>query len=85
MAKLQTKVKMNISFTPRMKRRIQDVASDKGITMNDLITHAVQDFLDRADGTYQNADLVADRLSQVLNSQMSIITQLNNLSKKIDN
>ena len=86
MPKLATpKQKLNISITSRMKRRIQDIAKDKGISMNDLGVHALQDFIDRSDGTYQNADLVADRLNQVLNSQMAVINQLNQLSRKLDN
>lgn len=85
MPKLVTpKQKLNISITSRMKRRIQDIAKDKGISMNDLVVHALQDFIDRSDGTYQNADLVADRLNQVLNSQMAVINQLNQLSRKLD-
>ena len=85
MPKLATpKQKLNISITSRMKRRIQDIAKDKGISMNDLVVHALQDFIDRSDGTYQNADLVADRLNQVLNSQMAVINQLNQLSRKLD-
>ena len=69
----------------RLKRRVQTLASDKGITMNDLILHAIEDYLNKSDGTYQNADLVADRLSQVLNSQMAIIQQINRLTMKLDN
>ena len=85
MPKLATpKQKLNISITSRMKRRIQDIAKDKGISMNDLVVHALQDFIDRSDGTYQNADLVADRLNQVLNSQMAVINQLNQHSRKLD-
>lgn len=69
----------------RLKRRVQLLASDKGITMNDLILHAIEDYLNKSDGTYQNADFVVDRLSQVLNSQMAIIQQLNRLTMKLDN
>lgn len=79
------KQKLNISMPSRLKRRVQTLASDKGITMNDLILHAIEDYLNKSDGTYQNADLVADRLSQVLNSQMAIIQQINRLTMKLDN
>ena len=79
------KQKLNISISSRLKRRVQTLASDKGITMNDLITHAIEDYLNKSDGTYQNVDFVADRLSQVLNSQMAIIQQLNRLTMKLDN
>ena len=78
------KQKLNISMPSRLKRRVQLLATDKGITMNDLILHAIEDYL-KSDGTYQNADFVADRLSQVLNSQMAIIQQLNRLTMKLDN
>lgn len=53
--------------------------------MNDLILHALRDYLDKSDGTYQNADLVADRLAQVLNSQMAVVNQLNQLTRTISN
>lgn len=79
------KQKLNISMPSRLKRRVQLLASDKGITMNDLILHAIEDYLNKSDGTYQNADFVADRLSQVLNSQMAIIQQLNRLTMKLEN
>ena len=77
------KQKLNISMPSRLKRRVQLLATDKGITMNDLILHAIEDYLNKSDGTY--ADFVADRLSQVLNSQMAIIQQLNRLTMKLDN
>lgn len=79
------KQKLNISMPSRLKRRVQLLATDKGITMNDLILHAIEDYLNKSDGTYQNADFVSDRLSQVLNSQMAIIQQLNRLTMKLDN
>lgn len=77
------KQKMNITLPSRLKRRLQDTAKDKGLTMNDLLIHALEDYLNKSDGTYQNADLVADRLAQVLNSQMAVITHLNTLTQTI--
>ena len=79
------KQKLNISISSRLKRRVQTLASDKGITMNDLITHAIEDYLNKSDGTYQNADFVADRLSQVLNSQLAFLQQRNRLTMILDN
>lgn len=76
-----TKQKMTLSLPPRLKRRLHDVAQDKGLTMNDVVIHALEDFLDKSDGTYQNADLVADRLAQVLNSQMAVISRINHLTQ----
>lgn len=77
------KDKLTITLPSRLKRRITDVATDKGISRNDLIIHALNDYLSRADGDYKNADLLSDRMTQVLNSQMSIIHQLNQLNAKL--
>ena len=63
---------------------MQDLAKDKGLTMNDLLIHAIEEYLNKSDGTYQNADLVVDRLTQVLNSQMAVINQLNQLTMKLN-
>ena len=63
---------------------MQDLSKDKGLTMNDLLIHAIEEYLNKSDGTYQNADLVVDRLTQVLNSQMAVINQLNQLTMKLD-
>lgn len=84
MAKLPTtKQKMTITLPSRLKRRLKDTAEDKGLTMNDLLIHALEDYLNKSDGTYQNADLVADRLAQILNSQMAVITHINTLTQTI--
>ena len=79
-----TKQKINLSLPSRLKRRVQDLAKDKGLTMNDLLIHAIEEYLNKSDGTYQNADLVVDRLTQVLNSQMAVINQLNQLTMKLN-
>ena len=84
MARTQTpKEKLNITLPSRLKRRLSDIAQDKGLSMNDIAIHALKDYLDRADGTYQNADLVVDRLTQVLNSQITVIQQLQYLNKSV--
>lgn len=77
------RVKYQLSIPTRLKRRVQLIAQDKGISMNDLILHALQDYIDRTDGTYQNADLVADRLTQVLQSQMAVVAQMNRLTQTV--
>lgn len=78
-----SRVKYQLSIPTRLKRRVQLIAQDKGISMNDLILHALQDYIDRTDGTYQNADLVADRLTQVLQSQMAVVAQMNRLTQTV--
>ena len=85
MAKITSpKQKLNISIPSRLKRRLQTLSADKGLSMNDIVLHAIEDYLNKSDGTYQNADLVADRLAQVLNSQMAIINQLNHVTMKLN-
>ena len=41
--------------------------------------------VDRMDADHSAPDLVLERMSQVLNSQMVIVTAVNTLSGKIDN
>lgn len=80
---VQTKERIVCTAPVRLKRRLKEVAEDKDITVNELMITAITDYLDRLDGRESAPDLVLDRMNQLLNSQMMVITQLNELTFKI--
>lgn len=75
--------RVSVTMPVRLKRRLKMVADDKDITMNDLILTAINDYLDRLDAHYQAPDLVADRLSQILMTQMAMNQRLEQMELKI--
>ena len=85
MVQKETKDRLNVYLPLRLKRRLKELAHDKEMTMNDLVVTAISDMVDRMDADQSAHDLVLERMSQVLNSQMVIVTAVNTLSGKIDN
>lgn len=81
---METKDRLNIYIPVRMKRRLKQVAEDKDMKMNDLVVTAIADMLDRMDMVNSSPDIVLDRLSQVLNSQMAMTTNITTLIDKVD-
>lgn len=81
---METKERLNIYIPVRLKRRLKEIADDKDMKMNDLVSTAIADMIDRMDADYSAPDLVLDRLGQVLNSQMALVTLINHLSTKLD-
>lgn len=65
--------RISISVDPRIKRRLKDLSADKKRTMNDLIEEAIKDYLDRLDANHSAPDIVLERMSQLLMSQMNLI------------
>ena len=43
------KERLNIQIPTRIKRRLKEVATDKELSMNDVINQAIKDYLDRVD------------------------------------
>lgn len=81
---MDTKERLNIYLPTRLKRRLKEIAEDKDMKMNDLVVTAIQDMVNRMDADYSAPDLVLDRLGQVLNSEISIISAINSLNAKVD-
>lgn len=82
---MATEIKDRITVTvpKRLKRRLKTVADDKGLKLNDIAIAAFNDYLDRLDAQYSSPDLVADRLAQVLVSQMAMAQELEAISMKV--
>lgn len=83
MAKVTVKEQLKLNLPARVKRQLKDIAEDKGISMNDIALHAINDHIAKQNATYQNPDLVADRLAQVLNAIMAQTQAINELTEEI--
>lgn len=84
MVKVQTKETLKVTMPARIKRQLKDIAEDKGVTMNDIALHAIQDHIAKQNATYQEPDLVVDRLNQVLNALMAQTQVINQLIHEVD-
>ena len=83
MAKVTIKEQLKLNLPARVKRQLKDIAEDKGVSMNDIVLHAINDHIAKQNATYQNPDLVADRLAQVLNAIMAQTQAINELTEEI--
>lgn len=83
MAKVTVKEQLKLNLPARIKRQLKDIAEDKGVSMNDIALHAINDHIAKQNATYQNPDLVADRLAQVLNAIMAQTQAINELTEEI--
>ena len=79
---VEIKERLNITLTSRMKRQVRDIAEDKGLSMNQLINDALKNYIDRVNFNHSAPDYVADRLNQVLVSQMNLSQQVQTLIDK---
>lgn len=75
---------LQIRLTDRTKRRLLSVATDKSMSMNDVVNLAVKNYLDDYDMSYSQPNEVIDRMNAILQSQMNIVSLINRLSDKID-
>lgn len=80
---MQPKDRLNIYLPIRLKRRLKEIASDKDMTMNDLVVTAISDMIDRMDANYSAPDMVLDRMTELFNSQISVIDKLDDLNDSI--
>lgn len=83
MAKVTVKEQLKLNLPARVKRQLKDIAEDKGVSMNDIALHAINDHIAKQNATYQNPDLVSDRLAQVLNAIMAQTQAINELTEEI--
>ena len=83
MTKVTIKEQLKLNLPARVKRQLKDIAEDKGVSMNDIALHAINDHIAKQNATYQNPDLVADRLAQVLNAIMAQTKAINELTEEI--
>ena len=83
MTKVTIKEQLKLNLPARVKRQLKDIAEDKGVSMNDIALHAINDHIAKQNATYQNPDLVADRLAQVLNAIMAQTQAINELTEEL--
>lgn len=80
---VEIKDRVSVTITKRLKRRLKTVAEDKDVSVNDIINTAINDYLDRLDANYSAPDLVVDRLSQILMTQMAMNQRLEQVDEKL--
>lgn len=81
MVKIKEQLKLNLPA--RLKRQLKDISEDKKLSMNDIVIHAINDHIAKQNATYQNPDLVQDRLGQVLNVLMAQTSAINDMQDTI--
>lgn len=73
----ESKTHMSLYMPTSIKRRLQLLATDKKMTMNDLIVRAVADMLDHYDNHVNAPDIVLERLSDLTNAQIATAQLVN--------
>lgn len=80
---IEIKDRITANIPKRLKRRLKTVADDKNLSVNDILVEAINDYLDRLDGEYHSTDIMTDRLSQILRTQMVMNQELQNIYTKV--
>lgn len=81
----EIKDRLNTTVPRRVKRRIKDIAEDKGITVNDIVVSALKDYIDRVDMAHSAPDIVLDRMSQILVTQINQAKMLQDIQNTLQN
>lgn len=80
---MEIKERLSISIPKRINRRLTDLAEDKGVSKNTLITSAIDDYLSQLNHTDAATDYLNGRLNQVTMSQMNILTALTDIKHQL--
>lgn len=80
---MEIKERLSISIPKRINRRLNDLAEDKGVSKNTLITSAIEDYLSQLNHTDTATDYLNGRLNQVTMSQMNILTALTDIKRQL--
>lgn len=80
---MEIKERLSISIPKRVNRRLNDLAEDKGVSKNTLITSAIEDYLSQLNHTNVAIDYLNGRLNQVTMSQMNILTALTDIKRQL--
>lgn len=80
---MEIKERLSISIPKRVNRRLNDLAEDKGVSKNTLITSAIEDYLSQLNHTDAAPDYLNGRLNQVTMSQMNILTALTDIKRQL--
>lgn len=80
---MEIKERLSISIPKRVNRRLNDLAEDKGVSKNTLITSAIEDYLSQLNHTDGATDYLNGRLNQVTMSQMNILTALTDIKRQL--
>lgn len=81
---MDARIRFNVYIPTRLKRRIKAIADDKDMKMNDVVVAAIKDAVERIDEEHSTPDLVADRISEVLTSQIHLVSTVNKQTQRIN-
>lgn len=82
---MNARERFNVYLPTRLKRRLKAISEDKDMPMNDIVIRAINDAIDRIDEDHSSPDLVAERMSEVLTSQIRLVSTVNKLSERVNN
>lgn len=82
---MNARERFNVYLPTRLKRRLKAISEDKDMPMNDIVISAINDAIDRIDEDHSSPDLVAERMSEVLTSQIRLVSTVNKLSERVAN
>lgn len=82
---MNARERFNVYLPTRLKRRLKAISEDKDMPMNDIVIRAINDAIDRIDEDHSSPDLVAERMSEVLTSQIRLVATVNKLSERVNN
>lgn len=80
---MNARERFNVYLPTRLKRRLKAISEDKDMPMNDIVISAINDAIDRIDEDHSSPDLVAERMSEVLTSQIRLVSTVNKLSERV--
>lgn len=80
---MEIKERLSINIPKRINRRLNDLAEDKGVSKNTLITSAIEDYLSQLNHTDAAIEYLNGRLNQVTMSQMNILTALTDIKRQL--
>lgn len=80
---MNARERFNVYLPTRLKRRLKAISEDKDMPMNDIVISAINDAIDRIDEDHSSPDLVAERMSEVLTSQIRLVSTVNTLSERV--
>lgn len=80
---MEAKTHVSAYLPKRLKRRLKDIAEDKNMKMNDFMIQAIRNEIDRYDASFAAPDLVLNRISELINSQIAVVAVVDKQSQAL--
>lgn len=76
--------RLNVAIMGSTKERLARYCSEHDISQGDVVDAALKNYFERIDREYSSPDIVLDRMSQILMSQMQIAQTLGTIKDWTD-